>query len=144
MDHFDYHDNALYCEDVALSTLAEHYGTPLYVYSRATLERHWRAFDQALSGRPHLVCYAVKANSNLAILNVLAQLGSGFDIVSGGELLRVLKAGGDPGKVVFSGVGKQPREIELALENNIRCFNIESEQELHDLTTNARIVRRSY
>ncbi len=101
MDHFNYKDNSLYCEDVAIDNLAETYGTPLYVYSRATLERHWHAFDRALAGRDHLVCYAVKANSNLAVLNVLARLGSGFDIVSGGELQRVLRAGGDPDKIVF-------------------------------------------
>ena len=130
MDYFNYKDNALYCEDVAISNLAETYGTPLYVYSRATLERHWHAFDQALAGRDHLVCYAVKANSNLAVLNVLAQLGSGFDIVSGGELQRVLAAGGEPDKIVFSGVGKLPQEIEMALDCGIHCFNVESEQEL--------------
>ncbi|MFA9419172.1 MAG: diaminopimelate decarboxylase [Gammaproteobacteria bacterium] len=130
MDHFNYKDNALYCEDVAISSLAETYGTPLYVYSRATLERHWHAFDQALAGRDHLVCYAVKANSNLAVLNVLARLGSGFDIVSGGELQRVLAAGGEPDKIVFSGVGKLPQEIEMALDCGIHCFNVESEQEL--------------
>ncbi len=133
MDHFNYKDNALYCEDVAISTLAETYGTPLYVYSRATLERHWHAFDAALAGRDHLVCYAVKANSNLAVLNVLARLGSGFDIVSGGELQRVLRAGGDPGKIIFSGVGKLAAEMELALETGIHCFNVESEQELDQL-----------
>ena len=130
MDHFNYKDNSLYCEDVAIATLAETYGTPLYVYSRATLERHWHAFDSALAGRDHLVCYAVKANSNLAVLNVLARLGSGFDIVSGGELQRVLRAGGDPDKIVFSGVGKLPQEIEMALNCGIHCFNVESEQEL--------------
>lgn len=135
MDHFNYKDNALYCEDVAISTLAEIYGTPLYVYSRATLERHWHAFDAALAGRDHLVCYAVKANSNLAVLNVLARLGSGFDIVSGGELQRVLRAGGDPGKIIFSGVGKLAAEMELALETGIHCFNVESEQELDLLNT---------
>ena len=133
MDHFNYKDNALYCEDVAISTLAETYGTPLYVYSRATLERHWHAFDEALAGRDHLVCYAVKANSNLAVLNVLARLGSGFDIVSGGELQRVLRAGGDADKIVFSGVGKLAEEMELALRSNIHCFNVESEQELDQL-----------
>ncbi len=133
MDHFNYKDNALYCEDVAISKLAQTYGTPLYVYSRATLERHWHAFDAALEGRDHLVCYAVKANSNLAVLNVLARLGSGFDIVSGGELQRVLRAGGDPARIVFSGVGKLAQEMELALESNIRCFNVESEQELEQL-----------
>ena len=133
MDFFNYNDNTLCCEAVALDELAQHYGTPLYVYSRATLERHWHAFDQALAGRPHLVCYAVKANSNIGVLNVLARLGSGFDIVSGGELQRVLKAGGDAGKVVFSGVGKQADEMRLALQHGIRCFNIESAQEIHDL-----------
>jgi diaminopimelate decarboxylase len=130
LDHFNYKDNALFCEEVAISQLAETYGTPLYVYSRATLERHWHAFDQALAGRDHLVCYAVKANSNLAVLNVLARLGSGFDIVSGGELQRVLTAGGEPDKIVFSGVGKLPQEIEMALDCGIHCFNVESEQEL--------------
>ena len=133
MDHFNYKADSLYCEDVAIARLAETYGTPLYVYSRATLERHWHAFDQALAGRDHLVCYAVKANSSLAVLNVLARLGSGFDIVSGGELQRVLRAGGDPNRIVFSGVGKLPREIELALDSDIHCFNVESEQELDHL-----------
>ncbi len=130
MDHFEYRNGELYCEDVAVAELAEAYGTPLYVYSRATLERHWRAFDDALAGRDHLVCYAVKANSNLAVLNLLARLGSGFDIVSGGELQRVLQAGGDPRKIVFSGVGKLPAEIDTALEVGILCFNVESEAEL--------------
>ena len=133
MDHFDYRDGELYAEDVPVSTLAGAYGTPLYVYSRATLERHWRAFDDALSGHRHLVCYAVKANSNLAVLQVLARLGSGFDIVSAGELKRVLRAGGDPAKVMFSGVGKQDDELRLALETGIRCFNVESEAELERL-----------
>ena len=130
MDHFEYQSGRLYCEDVPVEALAETYSTPLYVYSRATLERHWHAFDQALSGHDHLVCYAVKANSNLAVLNVLARLGSGFDIVSGGELRRVLEAGGDPARTVFSGVGKQADEIKAALDADILCFNIESEQEL--------------
>ena len=130
MDHFNYKGDSLYCEEVAISKLAETYGTPLYVYSRATLERHWHAFDQALTGRDHLVCYAVKANSNIAVLNVLARLGSGFDIVSSGELQRVLLAGGDPSKIVFSGVGKQAHEMVMALDTGIHCFNVESEQEL--------------
>jgi diaminopimelate decarboxylase len=142
LDHFIYKDNALYCEDVAISTLAETYGTPLYVYSRATLERHWHAFDAALAGRDHLVCYAVKANSNLAVLNVLARLGSGFDIVSGGELQRVLRAGGDADKIVFSGVGKLAEEMELALLSNIHCFNVESEQELDQLNAIAGRIQR--
>ncbi len=130
MDYFDYRDGHLYAEEVALDTIAAQYGTPCYVYSRATLERHWRAFDTALAARPHLVCYAVKANANLAVLNVLARLGSGFDIVSVGELERVLAAGGDPRKVVFSGVGKRADEMRRALELNIHCFNVESEAEL--------------
>ncbi|MDH3761700.1 MAG: diaminopimelate decarboxylase [Gammaproteobacteria bacterium] len=131
MDHFDYKQGELYCEDVAIAELAATYGTPLFVYSRATLERHWHAFDNALAGHDHLVCYAVKANSNLALLNLLARLGSGFDIVSGGEMQRVLQAGGDAARIVFSGVGKQANEIEAALEADILCFNVESEQELY-------------
>jgi diaminopimelate decarboxylase len=130
VDHFEYKDGALYCEDVAIAELAEQYGTPLFVYSRATLERHWHAFDSALAGHDHLVCYAAKANSNLAVLNLLARLGSGFDIVSDGELQRVLRAGGEPARIVFSGVGKLANEIETALEVDILCFNVESEQEL--------------
>ena len=130
MDHFEYKQGQLYCEDVAIAALAEQYGTPLFVYSRATLERHWHAFDSAFEGHEHLVCYAVKANSSLAVLNLLARLGSGFDIVSGGELQRVLLAGGKPESIVFSGVGKLAHEIETALQLDILCFNVESEQEL--------------
>ncbi len=130
MDHFEYKQGELYCEDVAIAALAEQYGTPLFIYSRATLERHWHAFDSAFDGHDHLVCYAVKANSNLAVLNLLARLGSGFDIVSGGELQRVLLAGGKPECIVFSGVGKLANEIETALQLDILCFNVESEQEL--------------
>lgn len=133
MDHFQYRDGELYAEDMPLRQVAEQYGTPCYVYSRATLERHWHAFDQAFAGRPHLVCFAVKANSNLGVLNVLARLGSGFDIVSVGELERVVAAGGDPSKVLFSGVGKQASEMRRALELGIRCFNVESEAELERL-----------
>lgn len=133
MDHFDYRDHRLFAEDVGLAAIAEQVGTPCYVYSRATLERHWLAFDRALSGHNHLVCYAVKANSNLAVLQVLALLGSGFDIVSGGELERVLRAGGDPAKVVFSGVGKTQGEMQRALAAGIRCFNVESRSELQRL-----------
>jgi len=113
--------------------LAEEFGTPLYIYSRATLERHWHAFDSALGKHPHLICYAVKANSNIGILNVMAKLGSGFDIVSQGELERVLAAGGDASKVVFSGVAKSRAEIMRALEVGIRCFNVESVAELHHI-----------
>ncbi len=120
----------MFAEQCAVSELAKAYGTPLYVYSKATIERHWHAFDQAAGDRPHLVCYAVKANSNIAVLNVMARLGSGFDIVSKGELLRVLEAGGDPKKVVFSGVGKTSDEIAFALGLGIHCFNVESAAEL--------------
>ncbi|TKF18757.1 diaminopimelate decarboxylase [Vibrio genomosp. F6] len=134
MDYFNYQDDGqLWAEDVALSELAQQHGTPLYVYSRATLERHWNAFDQSVGEHPHLVCYAVKANSNLGVLNVLARLGSGFDIVSAGELERVIAAGGDPAKVVFSGVGKTEAEMKRALELKIKCFNVESEPELERL-----------
>ncbi len=130
MDHFHVRDGVLHAEDVDLQAVAAKYGTPCYVYSRSTVERHWRAFDQAFAGRDHLVCFAVKASSNIAILNLLARLGSGFDIVSGGELERVIAAGGDPAKVVFSGVGKTRAEIRRALEAGIYCFNVESPAEL--------------
>lgn len=130
MDHFEYRNGQLHAENVAVADIARAHGTPCYIYSRATLERHWHAFNDAFGAQPHLVCYAVKANSNLAILNLFARLGSGFDIVSGGELERVLRAGGDPSKVVFSGLGKKAAEIRKALEVGIRCFNIESEAEL--------------
>jgi len=130
MDYFDYRDGELCAEGVPLRAIAAAYGTPTYVYSRATLERHYRAFDTALAGLDHRVCYAVKANSNLAVLQVLARLGAGFDIVSGGELARVLRAGGQADRVVFSGVGKKSAEIEQALTAGIACFNVESEAEL--------------
>lgn len=130
MDHFHYRGDELYAEDVPLSDIAARFGTPCYVYSRATLERHWHAFDQAFGARPHLICFAVKANSNLAVLNLLARLGAGFDIVSLGELERVLAAGGDPRRVIFSGVGKRGDEIRRALEVGIHCFNVESAAEL--------------
>lgn len=127
---FQLKQNTLYAEDVNLTALAKDFGTPLFVYSRTELESRWKAFDQAFGSQSHLVCYAVKTNSNIAVLNVLAKLGAGFDIVSQGELERVIRAGGDPDKVVFSGVAKQSREIERALEVGIRCFNIESHAEL--------------
>jgi diaminopimelate decarboxylase len=130
MDHFNYRNGELCAEDVTLASIAQRFGTPTYVYSRATLERHFRAFDDAFAGIPHQVCYAVKANSNIAVLNVLARLGAGFDIVSGGELERVLAAGGVASKVVFSGLGKQEAEIARALDVGIACFNVESEAEL--------------
>ena len=130
MDFFQYKNNQLMAENLPVKQLAEQFGTPLYVYSRATLERHWHAFNNAFGEHPHLVCFAVKSNPNIAILNVMAKLGSGFDIVSRGELERVLAAGGDAAKVVFSGVAKSHQEIARALEVNIRCFNVESEAEL--------------
>ena len=138
-----YRAGALHVEDVALATLARQFGTPCFVYSRAHLERGFEAFDRAFGPQPHLICYAAKANSNLAILGLFARLGSGFDIVSGGELERVLAAGGDPGKVVFSGVGKRADEIELALHQNILCFNIESESELTRISALATALGRS-
>lgn len=130
MDQFNYQNNQLHAEAVPVDVIATKYGTPCYVYSRAALEVHWRAFDSAFAEHKHLICYAVKANSNLAVLNVLARLGSGFDIVSLGELQRVLAAGGQANKVVFSGVGKREDEISAALQAGIRCFNVEVSGEL--------------
>ncbi|MDA0687176.1 MAG: diaminopimelate decarboxylase [Proteobacteria bacterium] len=138
MDHFNYLGDSLYAEDVPLAEIAAHYGTPCFVYSRATLERHFRVYEEAMGELPHLICYAVKANSNLAVLNLLARKGAGFDIVSGGELQRVLAAGGDAGKVIFSGLGKTTSEIEQALDAGIHCFNIESPAELDRLNDIAR------
>ncbi len=133
MNYFNERDGRLFGEDVDLEEVAATYGTPTYVYSRATIERHWHAFNDVFEGYEHLICYAVKANSNLAVLNILAQLGSGFDIVSGGELERVLRAGGDPARVVFSGVAKRASEIRQALDAGISCFNVESESELRHI-----------
>jgi diaminopimelate decarboxylase len=130
MHSFHYRDGQLHCEDVALQPLAEEHGSPLYVYSGATIRDHFTRLDASLAGLDHLICYATKANSNLAILNLLAKLGSGFDIVSGGELYRVKQAGGDPGKCTFAGVGKTRPEIEYALSEGIYCFNAESEAEV--------------
>jgi len=130
MDHFSYQHGQLYAEKIPLADIANEVGTPAYVYSRATLSRHYQAFENALDGIPHLVCYAVKANSNLAVLSVLAKLGAGFDIVSGGELERVIRAGGDPARVVFSGVGKTAVEIQAGLRAGIKCFNVESAEEM--------------
>lgn len=130
MDYFNYKNDKLWAEDIDISSHIDEWGTPCYLYSRATIERHWKAFDSALGKQPHLVCYAVKANSNLAVLNVLAKLGSGFDIVSIGELERVLRAGGRADKIVFSGVGKTEEEMKRALDIGIRCFNVESQAEL--------------
>lgn len=133
MQPFDYRDGQLFAEGVSLSALAERFGTPTYVYSRAHIEAQYRAYADALAGMEHLVCFAVKANSNLGVLNVLARLGAGFDIVSRGELERVLAAGGDPAKVVFSGVGKSRDDMRRALEVGVHCFNVESDVELERL-----------
>ena len=131
MNHFEYKNQQLFAEDVVITDIIAEHGTPTYIYSRATLERHWHAFDNAFGSHPHLICFAVKSNSNIALLNVMAKLGSGFDIVSQGELERVLVSGGEASKVVFSGVAKSHSEIERALEVGIRCFNVESIPELH-------------
>ena len=131
MNHFEYKNQQLFAEEVAIADIIKAHGTPAYIYSRATLERHWHAFDNAFGDHPHLICFAVKSNSNIALLNVMAKLGSGFDIVSQGELERVLAAGGDVSKVVFSGVAKSHSEIARALEVGVRCFNVESIPELH-------------
>lgn len=133
MHPFDYRDGELCAEGASLSAIAERFGTPTYVYSRAHIEAQFRAYADALAGMPHLVCFAVKANSNLGVLNVLARLGAGFDIVSRGELERVLAAGGDPAKVVFSGVGKSRDDMRRALEVGVHCFNVESDAELERL-----------
>jgi len=133
MSHFSYQDGVLHAERTPLSTIAETFGTPAYVYSKAALLENFAAYSDACQGRDALVCYAMKANSNLAILDLLARAGAGFDIVSGGELLRVIAAGGDPGKVIFSGVGKTEDEMRLALSKGILCFNVESIPELHRL-----------
>ena len=140
MDFFTFKNERLFAEDVAVSDIAAQYGTPTYIYSKATLERHWHAFNNAVSAHKHLVCYAVKANSNLGVLSVLANLGSGFDIVSGGELARVIAAGGDPSKVVFSGVAKTINEIEYALKSGIKCFNVESIPELDRINQVAQSI----
>jgi diaminopimelate decarboxylase len=142
MQYFQYQNKELFAEEIALKTIAEQYGTPCYVYSRAVIEHNWQAFNNALSHRPHRICYAVKANSNLAILNVLARLQSGFDIVSMGELERVLAAGGQADKIVFSGVGKKTAEIERALQVGIHCFNIESEAEIERIHQIAQSLQK--
>jgi diaminopimelate decarboxylase len=135
MNHFEYRGDELHCEAVPLERIAREVGTPTYVYSYATLERHLRVFDAAFAAHDHLVCYSVKANANLAVLRTLFSLGAGADIVSAGELYRALRAGCDPQKIVFSGVGKKPEEIEYALESGILCFNVESEGELAAIET---------
>lgn len=133
MSHFQYQNGVLHADNAALPAIAEQFGTPTYVYSRSALLENFSAYSDACKGRDALVCYAMKANSNLAILDLLARAGAGFDIVSGGELLRVIAAGGDPGKTIFSGVGKTVEEMQLALEKGILCFNVESIPELHRL-----------
>ena len=130
MDHFNYKGDSLFAEDLTVSDIAARYGTPCFIYSRATLERHYRVYAEALAGHPHKICFAVKANSNLGVLNVLARMGAGFDIVSEGELDRVLTAGGDASNIIFSGLGKTTNEIRKALDVGIHCFNVESEAEL--------------
>ncbi|MDX3772620.1 diaminopimelate decarboxylase [Chromatiaceae bacterium AAb-1] len=143
MDQFNYQGNTLFAEQLSLTAVAEQFGTPSYVYSRAAITQRYQAFASAAAAHPHsLVCYAVKANSNLAILNILARLGSGFDIVSGGELRRVIAAGGDPARVVFSGVGKTAEEMRFALNVGIKCFNVESEAELERLQQVAQDINK--
>ena len=133
MNHFHYLQNALYCEDVPVSKIARDVGTPVYIYSDATLRRHFDVFDSAFKGVKHLTCFSMKSNSNGAVLNVFSRQGGGVDIVSGGELFRALKAGVDPGKIVYSGVGKREEELVYALESGILIFNVESAQEMHQL-----------
>ncbi|MEH6570247.1 MAG: diaminopimelate decarboxylase [Halioglobus sp.] len=139
MEFFPYRGDQLFAENVAVADIAQQYGTPCYVYSRAALETAFNEYTTALADAPHLICYAVKANSNLAVLNILARLGAGFDIVSMGEMERVVAAGGDPAKIVFSGVGKNPEEMARALELGILCFNLESAPELETL---ARVAQK--
>ena len=140
MNTFSFKNKALYAESVAVTDLMVEYGSPLYIYSRAQIVSNWQQFDQAFGDHPHLICYAVKANSNLGVLNVLAKLGSGFDIVSIGELERVIAAGGQPGRCVFSGVSKTKTEIQRALELGIYCFNVESAAELDRVESVAKLM----
>lgn len=143
MDHFLYHKGILHAEDVAITEIAAAVGTPFYVYSQATLTRHFRVFDEALNGMNHLICYAMKANSNIAILKILGDLGAGMDVVSGGEYLRAKAAGISGDKIVFSGVGKTREEMALAIKNGIRQFNVESEAELKVLNEVALSLPRT-
>ncbi|MDP6536882.1 MAG: diaminopimelate decarboxylase [Gammaproteobacteria bacterium] len=138
MDHFNYQGNTLYAEALPVAELASQFGTPCFIYSRATLERHYRVYEEALQACPSLICFAVKSNSNLAVLNVLARMGAGFDIVSGGELEKVIAAGGDACKIIFSGLGKSEAEIVRALQAGIFCFNVESEAELERIDNTAQ------
>ncbi|MFT5573093.1 MAG: diaminopimelate decarboxylase [Cryomorphaceae bacterium] len=143
MTFFNYQSGQLCAEQVPLSTIAEQLGTPCYVYSRAAFESQYNSLDQAFGEHPHTICYAVKANSNIAVLNLLARLGSGFDVVSEGELRRVLKAGGDPSKIVFSGVAKSHQELELAIQNKVRSINIESVAELKRVQSVAASLKKT-
>src|SRR5271154_7157807 len=142
MHDFRYVGNRLFCEGVAVETLAKKFGTPLYIYSQHTLTDHFQKLDRALAPLDHLICFAMKANSNLAVLRTLANCGAGFDIVSGGELRRVIVAGGNPRKCVFAGVGKTENEIEFALQQNIYCFNAESEPELQRINKIAARLKK--
>src|SRR5690348_7454678 len=142
MTYLHYRDDELCIENVRLKTVAEKFGTPSYIYSRAVLETNWQVFDQSFRNIPHRICYAVKANSNITILHLLAKLNSGFDIVSLGELERVIVAGGDPKKIIFSGVGKSQIEIEHAIERGIYCFNIESASELERINNIATQLKK--
>ena len=139
MNHFNYQENELYCEQVPVSKIASAVGTPFYLYSHATLNQHFKAFDGAFEGVPHLTCYSMKSNSNMALLNLFAGLGGGVDIVSGGELFRAIKAGVAPEKIVFSGVGKSPEDMAYGVTSEILMFNVESPQELQMLN---RVARR--
>ncbi|MBW2637105.1 MAG: diaminopimelate decarboxylase, partial [Deltaproteobacteria bacterium] len=141
MNYFDYRENELWCEEVPITDIAEQVGTPFYLYSVRTLKRHFDVFDSAFSALPHIVCFSVKANSNLAILKIFINEGAGVDIVSGGELYRALRAGVDPGKVVYSGVGKREDEIRFALESDILMFNVESSQELEVINSCAEAMK---
>src|SRR5216684_3660270 len=143
MHDFHYVGKKLFCEDVPVESLVKKFGTPLYVYSQRTLARHFQSLDRAMAGVEHLVCFAVKSNSNLSVLRTLAQLGSGFDIVSGGELQRVIQAGGDPGKCAFAGVGKTEPEIEFALRKGVYTFNAESEPELERINRIAARLKKT-
>src|SRR6516225_8717572 len=142
MDHFHYRNRILFCEDVSIRQLAELYGTPLFVYSKATLRHHLSQIQKAFAAVEPLVCYSIKTNGNLHICRVLAEAGAGFDVTSGGELYRALHAGGSGDRIVFAGVGKTDDEIRYALENNVFLFNVESEAELHNLAEVARGVRK--
>ena len=142
MKHFYYDKGVMFVEKIAMESIAERYGTPSYVYSRAALTNNFLSYLKALDNQPHKICYSVKANSNIAVLGVLAKLGAGFDIVSGGELERVIIAGGDPKKIIFSGVGKKPEEMQRALELGVHCFNVESEAELEVLNSVAESCKK--